>query len=82
MGLIVMLIITGVIGWIASMIMKTDAQMSWVENVIAGLVGALIASLLIGGGIGSYTTLSLMGIVWGVAGACLAIWLWTMIRSR
>lgn len=52
---IIWLIIGGIIGWIASLIMKTDAQQGVLLNVIVGIVGALLggwlASMLgIGGG--------------------------------
>jgi uncharacterized membrane protein YeaQ/YmgE (transglycosylase-associated protein family) len=42
MGLIVSIIIGGVIGWLASIIMKTNAQMGIIANVIVGVVGSLI----------------------------------------
>ena len=44
------LIIGGVIGWLASIAMKTNAQMGWIANVLVGIVGSSlgfwIASLL------------------------------------
>lgn len=40
MDLIIWLVIGGVIGWVASLVMKTDAQMGIVANVIVGVVGA------------------------------------------
>jgi uncharacterized membrane protein YeaQ/YmgE (transglycosylase-associated protein family) len=40
MNLIVQLIIGGVIGWLASIVMKTNAQMGIVANVLVGIVGA------------------------------------------
>lgn len=42
MGLIVQLIIGGVIGWLASIVMKTNAQMGIFANVIVGIVGAAL----------------------------------------
>lgn len=40
MNLIIQLIIGGVIGWLASIAMKTNAQMGIIANVIVGIVGA------------------------------------------
>jgi uncharacterized membrane protein YeaQ/YmgE (transglycosylase-associated protein family) len=47
MNIIVWLIIGGVVGWIASIIMKTDAQQGIILNVVVGIVGALLAGWLI-----------------------------------
>jgi uncharacterized membrane protein YeaQ/YmgE (transglycosylase-associated protein family) len=46
-NLIVWLVIGGVIGWIASMIMRTDAQQGMFLNVVVGIVGAGIAGFVI-----------------------------------
>jgi uncharacterized membrane protein YeaQ/YmgE (transglycosylase-associated protein family) len=40
MHLIVQLIVGGIIGWLASIVMKTNAQMGIIANVIVGIVGA------------------------------------------
>jgi uncharacterized membrane protein YeaQ/YmgE (transglycosylase-associated protein family) len=55
MNLIIWLIVGGVIGWLASIVMKTNAQMGLIANVVVGVIGAAIggwlATLLgIGGG--------------------------------
>lgn len=44
------LIIGGLIGWVASMIMRTDAQQGILLNIVVGIVGAFIAGLLVTGG--------------------------------
>ena len=46
-NLILWLVVGGVLGWIASMIMRTDAQQGIVLNVIVGIVGAALAGLII-----------------------------------
>jgi len=48
MGIIVWLIMGGVVGWIASMIMGTDARQGIFLNIVVGIVGALIGGWLIG----------------------------------
>jgi uncharacterized membrane protein YeaQ/YmgE (transglycosylase-associated protein family) len=45
-NLILWIILGGVAGWIASMIMKRDAQMGALENIIVGIVGALLGGFL------------------------------------
>ena len=42
MGIILWIIFGGIVGWVASLIMKTDAQQGMVLNIIVGIVGALI----------------------------------------
>ena len=46
MGLIIWLIVGGIIGWLASLIMKTDGQQGILLNVIVGIVGAFIGGWL------------------------------------
>lgn len=47
MGLIVLLVVGGLIGWIASLIMRTDAQQGIILNVVVGIVGSLLAGFLL-----------------------------------
>ena len=47
MGIIVLLIVGGLIGWVASMIMRTDAQQGIILNVVVGIVGAVLAGFII-----------------------------------
>jgi uncharacterized membrane protein YeaQ/YmgE (transglycosylase-associated protein family) len=48
MGIILWLIVGGVCGWLASLIMRTDAQQGIILNIVVGIVGAVIAGLLFG----------------------------------
>ena len=47
-NLILWLVVGGVIGWVASLVMRTDEQQGLILNVIVGIVGALIAGFLFG----------------------------------
>ncbi|WP_157360153.1 GlsB/YeaQ/YmgE family stress response membrane protein [Caldimonas brevitalea] len=47
MNFIVWLVVGGVIGWIASMIMRTDAQQGVVLNIVVGIIGAALGGWLI-----------------------------------
>ena len=42
MDLIITLIIGGVVGWLASIVMKTNAQMGLIANVLVGIVGSFV----------------------------------------
>jgi uncharacterized membrane protein YeaQ/YmgE (transglycosylase-associated protein family) len=75
MGLIVLLLVGALIGWIASKIMGTDASMGAIANIVAGLVGAMIgrfvSGLLLHERFG--TDFSVGGLLFGILGACILI---------
>jgi len=48
MGLIISLVIGGIVGWLASIVMKTNAQMGLIANVLVGIVGSLLGFWLAG----------------------------------
>lgn len=54
MGLIVLLIVGGILGWLASIVMRTDGQQGIFLNIVVGIAGALLGGFLltpfIGGG--------------------------------
>jgi uncharacterized membrane protein YeaQ/YmgE (transglycosylase-associated protein family) len=68
MNLIISLVIGGVIGWLASLVMKTNAQMGIIANVIVGVIGSALGHWVAGligiaaSGIGSWLV-SLAGAV-------------------
>lgn len=47
MGLIVLLVVGGIVGWLASLIMRTDAQQGVFLNVVVGIIGAVLAGLIV-----------------------------------
>jgi uncharacterized membrane protein YeaQ/YmgE (transglycosylase-associated protein family) len=48
MDLIVTLIVGGLIGWLASIIMRTNQQMGIIANVLVGVVGSVLGNWLAG----------------------------------
>jgi uncharacterized membrane protein YeaQ/YmgE (transglycosylase-associated protein family) len=48
MGIIIAIVIGGVIGWLASLIMKTSAQMGVLANVVVGIVGSVLGRFIAG----------------------------------
>ena len=69
MNLIITLVIGGLIGWLASLIMKTDAQMGLLANIAVGIVGSFLGLWLAGvlgvgagGTVGAYL-ISVLGAV-------------------
>ena len=53
-NLLILIVVGGILGWLASIVMRTDAQQGIFLNVVVGIVGALLAGFvlnpLIGGG--------------------------------
>jgi uncharacterized membrane protein YeaQ/YmgE (transglycosylase-associated protein family) len=47
MNFIIWLVVGGIIGWLASLIMKTDAQQGMFLNVVVGIIGAVLGGWLI-----------------------------------
>lgn len=47
MSIILWIIVGALAGWIASMIMKTDAEMGAVANIVVGIIGAFIGGFLV-----------------------------------
>ena len=47
MNFIIWLVVGGLIGWVASMIMKTDAQQGVILNVVVGIVGSMLGGWLV-----------------------------------
>lgn len=46
--MLISIIIGGIIGWIASLMMKTDAQMGIIANVLIGIVGSALGHFVAG----------------------------------
>lgn len=47
MNFIIWIIVGGILGWLASLVMRTDAQQGLLLNVIVGIVGALLGGWLL-----------------------------------
>ncbi|HUG03917.1 MAG TPA: GlsB/YeaQ/YmgE family stress response membrane protein [Steroidobacteraceae bacterium] len=69
---LITLIIGGIVGWLASIIMKTNAQMGLIANVLVGIVGSLLGYWL-AGMMGIATTGGVLRFVVAVIGAVLLI---------
>lgn len=58
MGLIIALVVGGIIGWLASIVMRTDAQQGILLNIVVGIVGSLLGGLLLSPFLGGSNLLS------------------------
>lgn len=77
MNIIVWLIVGGIVGWLASMLMKTDGQQGIFLNVIVGIVGAMIGgwfiSPLVGVGTINQDNFSLPALLVSFVGAAILL---------
>jgi uncharacterized membrane protein YeaQ/YmgE (transglycosylase-associated protein family) len=84
MTLILVLIVGGIIGWLASIVMRTDAQQGVLLNIVVGIVGALIAGVvitpLIGGAPITSGTFDVMSLVASFLGAVVLLAIINLFR--
>ena len=84
MNLIILLIVGGILGWVASLIMRTDGQQGILLNIVVGIVGAILAGFvlnpLIGGGNIMSGNLSLSAILVSLLGAVVLLAIVNLIR--
>jgi len=84
MNFIIWLIVGGLIGWVASMIMRTDAQQGVVLNVVVGIIGAFLGGWLIAPMIGSGTInsndFSIYGLLSSLIGAVILLAIVNLFR--
>jgi len=84
MNLIIWLVVGGILGWVASLIMKTDGQQGIVLNVIVGIVGALIAGFVLAPMFGTGTInsndFSASGLLVSLLGAAILLAIVNMFR--
>ncbi len=71
MGIIIWLIVGGIVGWLASIIMRRDGQQGIIMNIVVGIVGAMIAGFLGGGSINE--GISVATFLWSLLGAVILL---------
>jgi uncharacterized membrane protein YeaQ/YmgE (transglycosylase-associated protein family) len=81
---IVWIIVGGIIGWLASIVMRTDAQQGTLLNIIVGIVGAFLAGLvltpLLGIGTINQADFSLASLLVSLLGAIILLAIVNMFR--
>ncbi len=87
MELIAWIIVGGIAGWVASLIMKTDAQMGCLTNVIIGMVGSIVGGAIIvflNSGRLEFSTafnnFNLASLLVSILGAAVFIWIVKLLR--
>ena len=80
MGLIVWLVVGGVVGWLASMVMRTDAQQGLLLNIVVGIVGAFIGGLIFTRGSINNAPLNLYSFLVSLCGAIVLLGIVNLFR--
>ncbi len=85
MDWVFVILVGALIGWLASIVANTENQQGAVGNIIIGIAGAsvgrwLFSSVLHIGSASAAGSFSLYGIVWGVLGAVIVIFLLRSLR--
>lgn len=85
MGILVWLVMGGVVGWLASLVMKTDGQQGILLNIIVGLLGAGIGGWLISPIVGYGTIndgISMGSLAVSLVGAIILLAILNIVWSR
>ena len=85
MGWIIALIVGGVAGWLASLVMNRDASMGLFWNIVVGIVGSLIGNMFVGpllGVSGSVQEFSLTGLIIAFVGAVVLLGVANLIQRK
>ena len=82
MGIIGWIVLGGLAGWVASMIMGNNAQQGLVGNIVVGIIGALIGGFIVEmfGGAG-ITGFNFWSFAVALLGAVIALWVMKMVRG-
>jgi uncharacterized membrane protein YeaQ/YmgE (transglycosylase-associated protein family) len=79
-GIIVWLVVGGIVGWLASLIMRTDAQQGVLLNVVVGIVGAFIAGLIFSHGSINDAPLNVTAFLVSLVGAVVLLGIVNLVR--
>lgn len=86
LNILVWLVVGGLIGWVASIIMKTNAQQGALMNIVVGVIGAFLGGLVIAPFVGAGTInqgdFSVMSLVVSLIGAVVLLAVVNLFRRR
>lgn len=80
MGIIMWLVVGGVIGWLASIIMRTDGQQGIILNIVVGIIGSFIGGLLLSRGDINNAPLTVMTFLVSLVGAIILLAIVNLVR--
>ncbi|MDB5161860.1 MAG: transglycosylase [Candidatus Saccharibacteria bacterium] len=83
LGFIGWIVLGGLAGWVASMIVGTNARQGLLSNIVVGVIGGLLGGFVFGlvGGAG-VTGFNLWSFLVALVGAVILLFLWRLITGR
>jgi uncharacterized membrane protein YeaQ/YmgE (transglycosylase-associated protein family) len=80
MGIIIWLVVGAIIGWLASVFMRTDNQLGIILNILIGIVGALLGGLGLAGGDINGAPLTISTLLVSLTGAVALLAITNLVR--
>ena len=80
MAFLLWIVIGGVIGWLASIVMRTDGQQGIFLNIVVGIVGAFLSALIFNRGAMNGYDFSLPSLLWAFVGAVILLAIVNLVR--
>ena len=79
-GLILWIVIGGVIGWLASLVMRTDGQQGLLLNIVVGIVGAFLSGLIFNRDGLNNNNFSVPSLIWAFVGSVILLAIVNLVR--
>ena len=80
MGIIIWLIVGGIVGWLASIVMRTNGQQGILLNIVVGIVGAFLGGLVFGRGNINNSGLTVTTFLVSLVGAIILLAIVNLVR--
>ena len=81
MNIILWVILGGVAGWLASIVMKTDLEQGMLMDIVLGIIGAVVGGFVLNFlGQAGVTGFNLYSLIVSTIGAIIVIWIGRMLR--
>ena len=81
MGILIILLVGVIVGWLASVVTGTGGGL--IFDMVVGIIGALIAGWLFGGGASFLTgPITIMSVLYSVVGAIILLLIVILVRRR
>jgi len=81
MGLLILVVVGALLGWLATIILRIEDGRSILANALVGVLGSLVTGLIAGNG-AVFGTVSGIALLWAVLGSVVAIGVFNLIRQR
>jgi uncharacterized membrane protein YeaQ/YmgE (transglycosylase-associated protein family) len=80
MGIIIWLVVGGIVGWLASIVMRTDGQQGILMNIVVGIIGAFLGGFIMGRGTINNSGLTLSTFLVSLLGAIILLAIVNLVR--